>query len=238
MEARRKIWLLVLIDYAFGLVSTYLTFLATKAPFSTPALFLIPLVVVVVAYLFRLYRVIYRHLDFIDIWKMAWAVLLSHVITYVVFKNLGIRFAFTSLAVFLCALCGSRVAFKIWTSKRIKDKHPSHQQKLRTVIIGAGQAGILVSAEIEKHTDLRADVIGFVDDDLTKLGRTIHNIPVLGTIDDLERIIGQYRIEQVIFAIPSSSGALVRKVNSVVKKYKVKFKILPGVFEILDGSVR
>lgn len=238
MEARRKIWLLVLIDYAFGLVSTYLTFLATKAPFSTPALFLIPLVVVVVAYLFRLYRVIYRHLDFIDIWKMAWAVLLSHVITYVVFKNLGIRFAFTSLAVFLCALCGSRVAFKIWTSKRIKDKHPSHQQKLRTVIIGAGQAGILVSAEIEKHTDLRADVISFVDDDLTKLGRTIHNIPVLGTIDDLERIIGQYRIEQVIFAIPSSSGALVRKVNSVVKKYKVKFKILPGVFEILDGSVQ
>ncbi|MDD4264328.1 MAG: polysaccharide biosynthesis protein, partial [Firmicutes bacterium] len=238
METQRKVWLLMLIDYVFGLVSAYLALTITKAPLTVPVLFLVPLVVVVVAYIFRLYRVIYRHLDFVDIWKMSVVVLVSHIITYFIFSDLGLRFAFTSLAIFLCALCGSRVVFKIWTSTKSLKKHTDPKDKLKTIIVGAGQAGILVRLEIEKHTDLRANVIGFVDDDVTKLNRTIHNTPVLGTVDDLGTIIDNYNIEQVIFAIPSSSGALVRQVNDIAKQHRLKLKILPGVYEILDGSVQ
>lgn len=238
METQRKVWLLMLIDYVFGLVSAYLALTITKAPLTVPVLFLVPLVVVVVAYIFRLYRVIYRHLDFVDIWKMSVVVLVSHIITYFIFRDLGLRFAFTSLAIFLCALCGSRVVFKIWTSTKSLKKHTDPKDKLKTIIVGAGQAGILVRLEIEKHTDLRANVIGFVDDDVTKLNRTIHNTPVLGTVDDLGTIIDNYNIEQVIFAIPSSSGALVRQVNDIAKQHRLKLKILPGVYEILDGSVQ
>lgn len=238
METQRKVWLLMLIDYVFGLVSAYLALTITKAPLTVPVLFLVPLVVVVVAYIFRLYRVIYRHLDFVDIWKMSVVVLVSHIITYFIFSDLGLRFAFTSLAIFLCALCGSRVVFKIWTSTKSLKKHTDPKDKLKTIIVGAGQAGILVRLEIEKHTDLRANVIGFVDDDVTKLNRTIHNTPVLGTVDDLGTIIDNYNIEQVIFAVPSSSGALVRQVNDIAKQHRLKLKIFPGVYEILDGSVQ
>ncbi len=239
MGAKRKIFLLLAIDYCLGLISTCLAFIITKTPLFWPTIILAPFIVIASEVIFKLHQVIYRHIDFFDIWRMALAIIVGQLITYGIFINhVGLRFFISSLAILLSAICGSRIIFKIWSSKKLLTDQKESLDKLKTIIVGAGSAGIMVRSEIEKHKVLKADVIGFVDDDDTKLQRTIHNTPVLGTISDLDKIMKQYEIKQLIFAIPSAPGSLVKKVNDVAKKYNAKLKVLPGVYEILEGKVQ
>ena len=239
MEAQRKIHLLLIIDYVLGLISTLMAVLITKVSIAWPILFLIPLIILIAEVSFKIHQVIYRHIDFVDIWRVALAVLIGHGILWALFhKYFGIRFIITSLAIYLCALCGSRIVFKIWLYSKSQVKQEQKDKKLRTIIVGAGSAGTMVKAEIEKHKYLQADVIGYVDDDTTKIGRTIHNTLVLGSIKDLDKVMKKYQIQQVLFAIPSAPGHLVREVNAIVKKNHAKLKVLPGVYEIIEGKVQ
>lgn len=239
MEAQRKIHLLLIIDYVLGLISTLMAVLITKVSIAWPILFLIPLIILIAEVSFKIHQVIYRHIDFVDIWRVALAVLIGHGILWALFhKYFGIRFIITSLAIYLCALCGSRIVFKIWLYSKSQVKQEQKDKKLRTIIVGAGSAGTMVKAEIEKHKYLQADVIGYVDDDTTKIGRTIHNTLVLGSIKDLDKVMKKYQIQQVLFAIPSAPGNLVREVNAIVKKNHAKLKVLPGVYEIIEGKVQ
>lgn len=239
MGAKRKIYLLLTIDYILGLISTYLALVITKTPLYWQIIVLAPFIVIVSEVVFKLHQVIYRHIDFLDIWHMASAIIAGQLITYGIFINyIGLRFIISSLAIFLTAICGSRIVFKIWTDKKRLADQKESLDKLKTIIVGAGSAGIMVRSEIEKHKVLKADVIGFVDDDETKQKRTIHNTPVLGTINNLDEIMKLYEVKQLIFAIPSAPGSVVKKVNDVAKKYNAKLKVLPGVYEILEGKVQ
>ncbi len=239
MEAQRKIHLLLIIDYVLGLISTLIAFLLTKTPITWPILFLIPLIILIAEVSFKIHQVIYRHIDFVDIWRVALAVAIGHgILGSLFYRNFGMRFIVTSLAIYLCALCGSRIIFKIWFYSKSQVKQEQKEKKLRTIIVGAGSAGTMVKAEIEKHKYLQADVVGYVDDDSTKIGRTIHNTQVLGAIKDLDKVMKKYEIQQVLFAIPSAPGHLVREVNAIVKKNHAKLKVLPGVYEIIEGKVQ
>ncbi len=240
MVAQKKIYQLLAIDYVLGFISTYLAMLITKTPIIWPLVFLLPLIILLSEMMFKLHQVIYRHIDFMDLWRMAVAILVGHVCIYALTINyIGLRFVITSLALYLCAICGSRVVFKIWlTRKHQQGQIEINKIKPKTIIVGAGAAGIMVREEIEKHKHLQADIIGFVDDDESKIGRTIHNTPVLGRISDLEYLLEQLDVKQLIFAIPSAPGSVVRQVNDIAKKHHAKLKVLPGVYEILEGKVQ
>ena len=151
MEAQRKIHLLLIIDYVLGLISTLIAFLLTKTPITWPILFLIPLIILIAEVSFKIHQVIYRHIDFVDIWRVALAVAIGHgILGSLFYRNFGMRFIVTSLAIYLCALCGSRIIFKIWFYSKSQVKQEQKEKKLRTIIVGAGSAGTMVKAQIEK----------------------------------------------------------------------------------------
>ena len=107
----------------------------------------------------------------------------------------------------------------------------------RLLIIGAGDAGEMVLREISKHPELGYKIIGFVDDDLKKVGRKIHNLEVLGTRKEIAEIIFQKNIDEVIIAIPSASGEVTREIIREGEKARVKLRILPGMYKIIKGDV-
>lgn len=109
--------------------------------------------------------------------------------------------------------------------------------RARVLIIGAGDAGEMVAKEIIKHPELAYKVIGFIDDDHQKLGKQIHNFEVLGSRDDIVDIARRELIDKVIIAIPSAPGQVIRDIVAHCEKIKVKFDIVPGVYEIITGDV-
>jgi FlaA1/EpsC-like NDP-sugar epimerase len=76
----------------------------------------------------------------------------------------------------------------------------------RTLIFGAGSAGVLLLRESRDNFSLSSRVCGFVDDDKAKRGRFIQGIPVLGAGSDLENIVRKHGVQEVLIAIPSARG--------------------------------
>lgn len=107
----------------------------------------------------------------------------------------------------------------------------------RLLIIGAGSAGEMIVREIMNRQNRIYRPIGFIDDNPRKRFLRIHGIKILGNREEMAGIIEKHNVEEVIIAIPSAKGEVIRDIISRCNKVGVKFKILPGLHQILTGDV-
>jgi len=189
------------------------------------------------AIIFKLYKRIWRYISTGDI------LLIIGIITVSLFISilcLNIRKGFflpRTLIVLtwffsLTLIGGSRLLWRLYCEKRIRFKKGEE----RILIVGAGDAGEIISREIIRRPDL-GELVGFVDDDKEKIGKSIHNKKVLNSIEKIDSIIQKEKIDTVIIAIPSASGKEIRRIIDNIKSKKVKIKTLPGLYELVDGKV-
>ncbi len=128
---------------------------------------------------------------------------------------------------------GVRFALRLRKEFRKRQVAPNK----RLLIMGAGDAGEMVLREIQKHPELGYKVVGFIDDDLKKVGRRIHNLGVLGTRREIARIVSQKNVNEIVIAIPSASGKTIREIVSYCERTRAKLKILPGMYKVIKGDV-
>jgi FlaA1/EpsC-like NDP-sugar epimerase len=105
------------------------------------------------------------------------------------------------------------------------------------LIVGGGEAGQLVAKEMQRSPELGQTPIGFVDDDPRKRGMRILDLKVLGTTSELERVLDDVTPDEVIIAIPSAPGEVRGKVVRACRDRDIPVRTLPGVFELISGSV-
>jgi len=108
----------------------------------------------------------------------------------------------------------------------------------RLMIVGAGDAGEMILREILQNPRLGYNPVCFVDDAPDKVKRKIHGIPVLGGKSDISSLVERYEIEEVVIAIPSATGRQIRNVVDHCEQARVRFRTLPSVGELINGSVR
>jgi FlaA1/EpsC-like NDP-sugar epimerase len=114
-------------------------------------------------------------------------------------------------------------------------RHPGKAK--RVLLIGAGRAGAMVAKELAGRPDLGLEPVGFVDDDPAKKGTYIHGMKVLGDSRSLKYIVDENKVDQAIISIANAPGQVIRSIHEKCKAVPVAVKIIPGVFEILDGRV-
>ncbi len=135
---------------------------------------------------------------------------------------------------------GFRLAPRILTelySANGKAEQLDKDKPRRVLIVGAGDAGALVVREMQKNPRMNLKPVCFVDDDVSKQKQQIHDVVVCGTMDDLPHLIDQHRIQEVIIAIPSASGQIIRHVTEACRQKRIRFRPMPGIYELLDGRV-
>ena len=137
----------------------------------------------------------------------------------------------------LFAMSGMRAAFRYQHESRLNQTASGQERKV--LIIGAGEAGSLIVREMLRHPETGLQPIGFLDDDKQKIGYRIATIPVLGTIDDLSATVKKHHVDEVLIALPSSDGKTVRSVVERIEETQadLKYRIMPGVYELLSGQV-
>lgn len=106
---------------------------------------------------------------------------------------------------------------------------------MRSLIVGAGDAGHMLLREIQKHPELNIKAVGLVDDDPTKRGMSIGKVPVLGRLADLEQAVDEHDIKQVILAMPTANPEVVRRVVQSCTKLGVGVRTMPGLYEVING---
>ena len=125
------------------------------------------------------------------------------------------------------------IAENIEVSSRVRQQ----AEPMRTMLIGAGRAGVLVAKEMAGRPDMGLVPVGFLDDDPVKVGTVMHGVPVLGTTNDLARLCAKNGAKQVLITISQLSGAGVRRITQLCEEAGLPVKIIPGLFEIVGGSV-
>jgi FlaA1/EpsC-like NDP-sugar epimerase len=107
----------------------------------------------------------------------------------------------------------------------------------RVLVIGAGEAGTLMVRELLRHPESGLIPVGFLDDEPSKRAQQFLGLPVLGVVDALPRIALEQRADEVLIAMPSAPGRVVRRVVELAREAGVKYRIIPGIHEILSGQV-
>lgn len=112
----------------------------------------------------------------------------------------------------------------------------SIREARRVLIAGAGDAGGMIAKELLDNQHLDLVPVGFVDDDRTKHGHRLHGLPVYGAINDLQTIAERLGVEEVITALPTARGKVVRDIMQQATAAGLRNRTVPGLYEILSGA--
>lgn len=130
-------------------------------------------------------------------------------------------------------------AFRRLIGERVASKQHGAGEDRRepTLLVGAGQGGVLVAQEITRRPDLGILPVAFVDDDPVKQGAVIHGIKVMGSTADLERLSYRFGATQALITISSAPGTAIRRITERCSEAGLTTKIVPGTYQIVGGRV-
>ncbi|MFY9123589.1 MAG: nucleoside-diphosphate sugar epimerase/dehydratase [Limnochordia bacterium] len=141
---------------------------------------------------------------------------------------------------FLCLALvgGSRFLVRIRDGWQRQSLLEDHEEPLkRVLIVGAGDGGVLAARELRNHYGHQVKLVGFIDDDPLKRNQTVLGSPVLGTRDDLARVVAEYQVDEIIISMPSVPRRVIREFVRIAQATGKKVLILPGVYDLLEGNV-
>lgn len=186
-------------------------------------------------YIFGLYNRLWRYASINELLAIAGAVTVGSLITdtYMFFADTGMpRSAYLLTWSFNIGLVGaSRLFIRIQHQLR----HRKGKAGTNVLIVGAGDAGAMIAREIRAFDD--KNIIGFIDDDGRKRNQMLYGAKVLGTRQDIVNIVASFQVEEIIVAMPSIGGQLMRQIMKECKKTNCTIKVVPGLYELIDGKV-
>jgi FlaA1/EpsC-like NDP-sugar epimerase len=242
----RRRFLVLLLDLFFIAAAYYLAILLrfdfVLSSKTDPFLYVLPIILLLKAVVFvssRLYRSMWRYASLPDAIEIFKTVSLASGVSWagLVFLHEAHHFSrsifLLDWGILLCLVVTSRLVWRVYRETHII---PRRSAGARTIIVGAGDAGNLLLKELLKSGS-GYKVVGFVDDDPSKRNMRLNGVPVIGATAEICSIVADNEIENVIIAMPSANRKIIREIVKSCERAKVKFKTLPGIGDLIDGSV-
>ncbi|OEH85516.1 polysaccharide biosynthesis protein [Desulfuribacillus stibiiarsenatis] len=133
---------------------------------------------------------------------------------------------------------GSRLSWRIFRDFTFRHKSNNSNLKAKPILIyGAGDAGAILAKELRSHYYGDSTLVGFIDDDTKKKNLKLLSYPILGDRTQLQEIVEKYRIEEIILAMPSEQRDNIREIVDACQQTSAKVKILPGMYDLIEGNV-
>lgn len=250
-------WGLVFVDLAVGLLAITMAFVVrfsfderiVPMPYLAFYLRMLPLIIVprvLIYHWFGLYRQVWSLVSLPEMGRVVMAVSAESAVCAITLLLPGQGFPRSVIAIAwlfkTVGMGGVRILARMFSEWKMAHGLANSNGRggvgdaVRTLVFGAGAGGALLVRELAHHPELGLQIIGFIDDAPPKQQRAIAGIPVLGTRRDLERICREQAVKQLIIAVPSAGGRVVREVSEAGRRIGLKVKTVPGLYELVDGS--
>lgn len=135
----------------------------------------------------------------------------------------------------LLALGGVRLLVRVWYER--ERGRVNNGSARRVLIVGAGEAGTMIAREMIRHPEAGLIPVGFLDDEPSKQRQRFLGLPVMGGLEQLSGAVERTKADEILIAIPSAPGRVIRKMVEQSQKSGLRYRIIPGVYEILSGKV-
>lgn len=191
-------------------------------------------------WLFRLYHSLWQYASIAEVYRIAEACIIVEVVHFLSNKiagNMLPRSCYFNAAIYLIiAICASRFIYRM--IRTVLNKYRNIKTSNNVMIIGAGEATNVIMREIQNSSYLaNSNIACIIDDDRRKVGKYIRGVKVIGTRDKIKEAAKLYDIDEIIFAIPSASNEVKRDILNICKETDCTLKILPGVYQMVDGEI-
>jgi FlaA1/EpsC-like NDP-sugar epimerase len=241
-------FLLIFLSYYFAY---YLRFEGSIPPgemanFLWTVMWIVPVKLIGLIF-FDLYKGMWRYTSLHDLLNLIKACVASSSIIMVVLL-ISTRFIGFPRSVFIIdflltflLLGGFRLGIRLYYHQKSSsgslffDASASNYKRL--LIVGAGDASEKLLREIRENGTLQYDVVGLLDDDSSRLRKTIHGVPVLGAVKDMGSIARAASVDEIVIAVPSASVTEMRRFVECCEETGLPYKTLPVLSELLDGKV-
>ena len=234
----------ILIMSAIGYLALWLRFDFGDIPteyLQNAYLYLLPdIALMILIFLgFKLYTSVWQYASILELLNVLSACLFVEGIS-VIYKSIlevNIPKSYFLIHFFLLMFltCGVRYAYRIVRTIIIKIENK--QKRVRTMLVGAGEASRLIIDEIERNQkEFDTNIVCVVDDNKEKVGSYIRGIPVKGTTKKIEELVNKYAIKEIIIAIPSASKETIGKIVNECQKTKCSIKILPSIYLSMNND--
>ncbi len=193
------------------------------------------------------YAVYWQYASVEELWRIVLGVgfgaLVNLTLFFVFLRPFGLvtedfprSIPFITALLVLVAVGGTRGAV-LWFDRRTRYSRRAGQDAKRIAVYGAGEAGFMIVREMLRNPQLGMYPAAFLDDDPKKAKTMIQGVPVLGGRDQLARLLREGVIDRVVIAMPTAPGKILREITSECMKANVPVQTVPGMYEVLNGTV-
>lgn len=243
MTHRQQISLFIIVDSCIVLSAIYfgVSLLSSSAPQLNISILIGSLVILLSHHLFSIkYKLYKKHWEYASIQELL---IILKIVTYSILTAILIHYIFTqelSWKLFVVAgllhlflIGGSRLAWRIYRDAILNKS----ENKIRTLIVGAGSAGTMVARQLLKKNEGNLQAVAFIDDNPRKQHLDILGLPVAGGVNQIESVVEKYKIEHIIISIPSLSRKELNIIFLECAKTKAKTQILPLLEDLVTGKI-
>ena len=189
----------------------------------------------------RLYHSLWQFASVIELKNILIATLLSSFVNIALFEVTGNKLPRSCYIIYFLLLTmfvgGSRFSYRL--IRLMKRDFPTKEKREleKVMIVGAGEAGEKIYREIYTSQNIYKEVVCFIDDDKTKIGRRIHDVLIYGGRHDIQEACDKYKIDEILVAMPSIDQKEMAEILNICKDTKCKIKKLPGIYQMVNGDV-
>ncbi|MBE0067699.1 polysaccharide biosynthesis protein [Thermoanaerobacterium thermosaccharolyticum] len=247
MEKSIRKYLLILIDALLINIAFFMAFFLRfdyriVEPYFTlykQSFIIFTLANIVTFIFFKQYHKIWRYVNLKDLIDLMVVITIGSAVSSLILFLLQIHLPRSiyplSWLLNIILIISSRLFYRyIMSNSKVKIKNIVFKN---TLIIGAGSAGQMLIRELRAHPEIGLKPVAILDDDRSKIYRSMEGIPIVGTLDDIVKAVKENEIDEVIYAIPSASRTVLRKVIDSLSELHMKVKTLPGIYELVNGKV-
>lgn len=194
---------------------------------------------------FHLYSKINRYTSIRETLLHMIAISISFLISSVLIipftESISLRFMVLAYIFSMGIIPGSRIVWRILVEHYNKRQELTNgdqfTRKVRTIIVGAGSGGSLFIKSLE-GSNLGIEIVGIVDDEHSKQGMYVYDVPVLGEISELPDLVKKHHVEQVTIAIPSLNKKELERIVELAQQTKIKINKMPSVEKVMTGKYK
>ena len=189
--------------------------------------------------IFKLYNSLWRFAGFSELNRIVvvtFITTLFHIIGITFIQRMPVAYYFIGPVLQFFFITTVRFMYRYVNILRIK-REKSSGTKVNAMIIGAGSAGQMILKELKSSHHLDLKPVCVIDDNPNKWNRVIEGIPVVGGRDNILEAVKKYKVDQILFAIPSTNAANKRDILNICKETSCELKTLPGIFQLTNGEV-
>ncbi len=202
--------------------------------------FTIVLIKIVVLYLFKMYSSLWQYASIEEAVQIVGASIVATLVTiaYMVIINNSLprSIYIITFTVDTILFAAGRLAYR--TIRVFKERRMFGTSDVKNImIIGAGKAGSLLIKELRVHKELKSHPTVIIDDDKSKIGKSLNGVPIVGSRYSILYNVKKYDIDQIIIAIPSLDNEMLSDIIDEASRTNIEVKIVPGLYEIVDGNV-